>query len=413
MTSSYPTSIRPSATEIKNRQLTPQNLEIAIRSLYHDGLVVVENAVPHAALDRLNEKMVRDAYALQSRKENSPYNYNRGNIQQDSPPVKDYFDRDIFLNPIATQITTTALGPRPKWTFCSGNTAMPPTADCPPTSQPVHSDADFDHPTHPFAYVVNIPLIEMTPENGSTEIWLGSHIDSGLHVQEGRHGERASGRIKLDELEKRRAIRPPCQPVVPKGAIVLRDLRLWHAGIGNQTDEVRVMLAMIHFAPWYRNPMRLEFAESVRSIMEKQDGLEVPVDWVTEEDAMSRYLNPNATAPPATPPAIAAVFVEDAVEDGEGTIELVDEVVIEVDNDAESDVVVLIGDDVDDAVEDDIVVEEETKCLSLRQDLVQRCATHVSIRVDLKPLRVLITAEKVYRKIQIPGTIHTTLFLGL
>jgi ectoine hydroxylase-related dioxygenase (phytanoyl-CoA dioxygenase family) len=264
MASSYPTSIRPSAAEIKNGQLTPQNLEIAIRSLYHDGLVVVENAVPHAALDRLNEKMVRDAYALQSRKENSPYNYNRGNIQQDPPPVKDYFDPDIFLSkyraqrqdqimltsipdPVATQITTTALGPRPKWTFCSGNTAMPPTADCPPTSQPVHSDADFEHPTHPFAYVVNIPLIEMTPENGSTEIWLGTHIDSGLHVQEGMHGDRASGRIKLDELEKRRAIRPPCQPIVPKGAIVVRDLRLWHRGIGNQTDQVRVMLAMSKF----------------------------------------------------------------------------------------------------------------------------------------------------------------------
>jgi hypothetical protein len=88
--------IRPSATEIKNGQLTPQNLEVAIRSLYHDGLVVVENAVPHAALDRLNEKMVRDAYALQSRKENSPYNYNRANLEQDPPPVKDHFDSDIF-----------------------------------------------------------------------------------------------------------------------------------------------------------------------------------------------------------------------------------------------------------------------------------------------------------------------------
>lgn len=111
-------------------------------------------------------------------------------------------------------------------------------------SQPVHSDADFDHPTHPFAYVVNIPLITMTPENGSTELWLGTHKDSGLHVQDGMHGERASGRIKPDALKKQRAIRSPSQPIVPKGSFVLRDLRLWHAGIGNQTDMVRVMLAM-------------------------------------------------------------------------------------------------------------------------------------------------------------------------
>ncbi|KAE8373041.1 hypothetical protein BDV26DRAFT_285450 [Aspergillus bertholletiae] len=289
--SSFPTSICPSQAEIKSRQLSPQNLEIAIRSLYHDGLVVVENVVPHEALDRLNHKMTEDAWVLRNRKEKSPYNYNPGNIQQDPPPVREYFDPDIFLNPIATQITSTALGPRPKWTFCSGNTAMPPTADTPPTSQPVHSDADFAHPTHPFAYVVNVPLITMTPENGSTEVWLGTHTDSGLHVQEGMHGERASGRIQLDVLEKQRAIRPPCQPVVPKGALVLRDLRLWHAGIGNQTDEVRVMLAMIHFAPWYRNPMRLEFAEELKPLVEQETGLETPVDWVTESEAMSRYLN--------------------------------------------------------------------------------------------------------------------------
>lgn len=96
--SSLPTSIRPSRDEIRNRKLTPQNLEVAIRSLHHDGLVVVEDAIPHEALDRLNDKMVEDAYTLQSKKENSPYNYNPGNIQQDPPPVREYFDTDIFLS---------------------------------------------------------------------------------------------------------------------------------------------------------------------------------------------------------------------------------------------------------------------------------------------------------------------------
>jgi ectoine hydroxylase-related dioxygenase (phytanoyl-CoA dioxygenase family) len=121
---------------------------------------------------------------------------------------------------------------------------MPPTAEYPPMSQPVHSDADFDHPDHPFAYVVNVSLITMTPENGSTEVWLGTHANTGLHVQEGRHSERASGRIRQEDLDNRRTIRPPCQPIVPKGSIVVRDLRLWHAGMGNRTDTIRVMLAM-------------------------------------------------------------------------------------------------------------------------------------------------------------------------
>ncbi|KAH8422527.1 uncharacterized protein LDX57_000281 [Aspergillus melleus] len=289
--SSFPARIKPSKAEVEQGRLKPQNLEIAIRSLHHDGIVVVEDAIPHDSLNRLNEKMVRDVITLQNKKEDSPYNYNPGNIQQDPPPIREYFEKSIFLNPLALQITSTALGPRPKWTFCSGNSAMPPTAEHPPMSQPVHSDADFDHPKHPFAYVVNVPLITMTPENGSTEVWAGTHTDSGLHVQEGMHGERASGRIKLGELEKRRAVRPPCQPVVPKGSFVLRDLRLWHAGVGNQTDEVRIMLAMIHFAPWYRNPMKLEMADDLKPLVEGEKGLDIPVDWVSKEEALSRYLN--------------------------------------------------------------------------------------------------------------------------
>lgn len=136
-------------------------------------------------------------------------------------------------------------------------------------------------------------MIDFTPANGSTELWLGTHTGelSGLHVQEGAHGDRASGRIKEDLLVKRREIRGPSQPSISKGSIVVRDLRLWHAGMPNLTDDVRVMLAMIHFAPWYRNPMRLELSESVRPVVEAQKGLEVPVDWVSEEQALARYLN--------------------------------------------------------------------------------------------------------------------------
>ncbi|KAJ5108813.1 hypothetical protein N7456_005488 [Penicillium angulare] len=264
---SYPIAINPSKSEIQAGRLTSENLEIAIRSLYHDGLVMVTDVIPHETLDHLNKKMAEDAYKLYSRKD-SPFNYNPNNLQQDAPPMKEFFNSKIFMNPIATQITSTALGPCPKWTFCSGNTAMPPTSENPPVSQPVHTDADFDHP-----------------------IWLGTHQDTNLSFQEGQHGERASGRIKKEELEQRRAIRPPCQPVVPKGSIVIRDLRLWHAGVGNQTDEARVMLAMIHFAPWYRNPMKLEFADDLKETIEEEKDLEIPVEWVSKNDVAGQYLN--------------------------------------------------------------------------------------------------------------------------
>jgi len=47
----------------------------------------------------------------------------------------------------------------------------------------------------------------------------------------------------------------------------------------------------VHFAPWYRNPMRLELADDIRPMIEGQDDLQVPVDWVSNEQAEARYMN--------------------------------------------------------------------------------------------------------------------------
>lgn len=163
-----------------------------------------------------------------------------------------YFEPSIFLNPLATQVTSTVLGPRPRLSFISGNTALPPAPGVPPQSQPIHSDCDFDHPNCPFALVVNVSLVEMTPKNGSTEVWLGTHVGSGLLAQEAMPGDRGGTRVKFNLLEERAIERPPSQPTIKKGSIIIRDLRLWHGGKPNWTKDARILLAMIHWAPWYR-----------------------------------------------------------------------------------------------------------------------------------------------------------------
>lgn len=94
---STPISVIPSPSEVNNGQLSQRNLEIAIRALSRDGLVVLENMVDHATLDRLNVKMVEDAYKLQARKD-SPFNYNKGNIQQDPPLTEDWFSDNIYIS---------------------------------------------------------------------------------------------------------------------------------------------------------------------------------------------------------------------------------------------------------------------------------------------------------------------------
>lgn len=91
-------SIKASADEVQQGRLTERNLELAVRHLYEDGLVVVEDVIEHQVLDHLNHKMVEDAMLLSGRGENSPFNYNRSNLQQDAPPIPQYFDSSIFFS---------------------------------------------------------------------------------------------------------------------------------------------------------------------------------------------------------------------------------------------------------------------------------------------------------------------------
>lgn len=76
--SSTPISISISPEEVASQRLSLHNLELATRALHRDGLVVLKDVVEHSKLDRLNEKMVKDAVILQSAGDDSPFNYNKG-----------------------------------------------------------------------------------------------------------------------------------------------------------------------------------------------------------------------------------------------------------------------------------------------------------------------------------------------
>jgi hypothetical protein len=73
-----PIYIKPTPNEHKQRKLSPQNVERALYALHFDGLVVLEDAVDHSHLDKLNEQMVKDAAYLTSLDDASPYNYHKG-----------------------------------------------------------------------------------------------------------------------------------------------------------------------------------------------------------------------------------------------------------------------------------------------------------------------------------------------
>ncbi|KAF4121493.1 Phytanoyl-CoA dioxygenase family protein [Geosmithia morbida] len=260
--------------ELSSRTMGSHNLQAAVEALHRDGIVAISNAIPVPQLDHLNDRMTREAKELYARPgTHRNFGKDTGNIQQEPVLKEGYITQDILANPFATQAVQCMLGPKPRLRFYSANTAF--KAD---SRQPPHIDIDFDFPKVPFGYCINVSLVDTSPENGATEVWLGTHVDTDNRVLD---TTKTHKEIKVDLREERRKVCPPLQPSLPKGSLIIRDFRLWHAGMPNTTDEPRVMLVSVQFPSWYRSNLRMKLPESIKEKMEWGDVVPC-VDWMED-----------------------------------------------------------------------------------------------------------------------------------
>lgn len=123
----------------------------------------------------------------------------------------------VYANRHGARIVSNIIGPRPEVHFIRSNTLLATEE-----RQLVHADLRFEHPEHPFAVAFNTCLVDCGPENGSTEIWLGTQ-NTNLDF----HRETGEPFIHPERLEARRKVRPPIYPRLKRGSVALRDLRLW------------------------------------------------------------------------------------------------------------------------------------------------------------------------------------------
>ena len=255
-------SIQVTPQEVQTGKITPEHLQEAVHSLNQEGFVILKELVNPQHMAVLRDRMLEDVAQILKR-DDIPFNFNRGNIQQDPPPFANYLFRDVLLNDIVIDITRSVLGPGLKNAFYSGNTALPKSTG----RQPVHADMGqlwpnlpVAHP--PYALVVNVLPVDVSPQNGSTEIWPGTHTDTTLYIQDGE--------IKVPEsrLAEQRKIAPPFQYTAPAGSVVIRDIRLWHAGMPNPSNTPRPMIAMIHYVSWWSDLSPVPFPKGTESFFE-------------------------------------------------------------------------------------------------------------------------------------------------
>ncbi|KIW11460.1 hypothetical protein PV08_10760 [Exophiala spinifera] len=247
--------------ERKKGKYSPLTLQKALEAMNQDGLVVLKNVVDTDHIATINERMCLDA---EKKRVDPSQTFNHGvksNFLQ-RPPVTEssYLFEDVYFNPFLLQLANAYLGHTPIWNWLTSNVALSNTSGL---RQPAHKDCAFAHPQYPYYFIANIPLCDFTVETGSTEFWLGSHAHASFReqviattpeqiVEYGRLGEPLPA-ITDEAKEARRAIRPPIQPECGPGDIMIRDLRLWHAGMPNESDKHRIMLGLGYQSPHYPN----------------------------------------------------------------------------------------------------------------------------------------------------------------
>ena len=238
------TVITPSSAEVSGERLSPANLAAATAALRTDGFVVLPGVVDPEHLERLNTRMQKDLAVVRALPR-VPHNFVWGHVQQSPPPTVELVFRDILANPLVCQVTSQLLGQEAYLNEISGNSNLPGSQ-----AQPVHVDEGQLWPrlreAHPPARLaVNIPLRATTEENGAIELWPGSHLEDTNVIGHDLH-------VAEQALTQRPTHSPPIRATTPQGAVLIRDMRIWHRGTPNTSSAVRIMLAMVHNVAWIK-----------------------------------------------------------------------------------------------------------------------------------------------------------------
>lgn len=212
--------------------LDDRRLSEAVQTLRENGFVVLERALPDTLVREMREQA--DAFVIENfhnRERLSPTGINHYHLVIPMRPP--FLDPRAIENPVALQIVEAVLGPALKSRLpYGGNVAMQGSE-----IQRIHRDGGAQREITPIGgLVVNIPLTDFTEENGSTEIWPGTHLL--------RDADEAD--VKPERLLKRAVKVPSVRMNVPAGSVVVRDTRMWHRGMPNRTQTIRVMLAPVY-----------------------------------------------------------------------------------------------------------------------------------------------------------------------
>ncbi|WP_054026058.1 phytanoyl-CoA dioxygenase family protein [Bacillus sp. FJAT-28004] len=231
--------------ERATKQLSPETLEIAVEQVLTNGYVLFDKVLSEEKIAHIKQSFdpLFDEFI-----ERKGYNTGTNRAQMFLPFMQPYIDEDVISNSIATAVLDKILGEGNRCTYLASDTPMPGS-----DYQNVHCDImplfpDLSIPLPIFSLVVNIPLVDVTEENGPLEVWPG-----GTHLNPDRaNHDTLDGSVNPHLNIVRAAEYMHSEKVfMSAGSIVIRDIRMWHRGTPNRSNDRRTNLAMIFGKSWY------------------------------------------------------------------------------------------------------------------------------------------------------------------
>lgn len=222
-----------SPQEVQSGKLQPETLRQAIQLVTVNGYVLFENILPRDLLDNLQAEFIR---VFEEHRSGQGANRGANRFQMHLPFREPFNDSAVIENPLALAIIDQLVGPDCVCHYFASDTALPGSEH-----QAVHSDIALLFPEAPlslpaYSVVLNIPLVDHREDNGPIEIWPGGthFMPSGVDMQE-------LSKSMHSEL---------C--LMPAGSLLIRDMRMWHRGTPNRSQEARPNLALIYARPWLK-----------------------------------------------------------------------------------------------------------------------------------------------------------------
>jgi ectoine hydroxylase-related dioxygenase (phytanoyl-CoA dioxygenase family) len=232
-----------SGEEISNRTLNPETLESAVEQVRLNGYVLFEGILEPEFVDAMNKAFLQALdHATKSSPEATEVNtsvFRKNRVRMDLPFEEPFIDPRVITSPFVLPIVEKLIGEDCACIYLSADAPLPGS-----DYQVVHSDQSAFFPEStltlpPAGIVLNIPLVDVTEENGPMEAWPG-----GTHLMP---ENRNSAKYIQDSAE----FMNPVRMTMPKGSLLIRDLRMWHRGTPNNSDTVRPNVALIYARPWW------------------------------------------------------------------------------------------------------------------------------------------------------------------